>query len=152
MVNQGYAPMSYQGYAYNDAQMYPQMDYGYSDYEYSNQSQMVDVPDSYHVGEYHAPVSFKDRDKQWVNSQNPQKYTIELADDEKAAAVAKKLYQAPKSDRSAQVQYQKNGKSYYKGVYGSYDSPEAAQKALDGLPTDIKQGAGVKNWGSVQGN
>jgi hypothetical protein len=152
MVDQGYSTIGYQRYDYHDAQLYSQMDYGYSDYGYQNQSQGVDVPDSYHVGESHAPVSFKDRDKQWVSSQNPQGYTIELADDEKAAAVAKKLYQAPKTDRRAQIQYQKNGKPYYKGVYGSYDSQEAAEKALDQLPPEVKQGAGVKNWSNVQGN
>jgi septal ring-binding cell division protein DamX len=115
-------------------------------------SQGVVVPDSYHVGEYHSPVSFKDRDKGWVSSQNPQGYTIELADDQKASKVAQKLYKAPKNDRMAQVRYQKNGKPYYKGVYGTYNSPEAAQKALDQLPAELKQGAGVKSWGSVQEN
>ena len=143
---------SYTSYTYDSSQIYPQ-NYSINNYGYQNQpSQPVSVPDSYHVGEYHSPVSFKDRDRSWVSSQNPQGYTIEVADDEKASKVAQKLYKAPKNDRMAQVKYQRNGKEYYKGLYGTYDSPEAAQKALDALPPDIKQGAGVKNWGSVQGN
>jgi hypothetical protein len=147
---------TYTSYTYDSNHMYPQYySSGYygGNYGYKNQSsQPVSVPDSYHVGAYHSPVSFKDRDKTWVSSQNPQGYTIEVADDEKASKVAGKLYKAPKSDRRAQVKYQRDGKEYYKGLYGTYDSPEAAQKALDALPPEIKQGAGVKNWGSVQGN
>lgn len=143
---------SYTSYAYDESQLYPQ-NYRMSNFGYQDQpSRRVAVPDSYHVGEYHSPVSFKDRDRNWVSSQNPQGYTIEVANDEKASAVAKKLYKAPKNDRMAQVKYQKNGKEYYKGLYGTYDSAEAAQKALEALPPDIKQGAGVKNWSSVQEN
>ncbi|KTD75279.1 SPOR domain-containing protein [Legionella waltersii] len=143
----------YQLYTYDNSQLYPQDYYTVRSYTYTDQSsQGVVVPDSYHVGEYHSPVSFKDRDKGWVSSQNPQGYTIELADDQKASKVANKLYKAPKNDRMAQVRYQKNGKQYYKGVYGTYNSPEAAQKALEQLPDEVKQGAGVKSWGSVQEN
>lgn len=141
-------------YTFNDKRMvYPQNDYSMSQYTYTPQAtESVEVPDSYHVGAYHSPVSFKDRDRDWVKNQNPQKYTIELADGDKAAQVAKKLYKTPKNDRMGQVQYYKNGKTYYKGLYGSYDSPEAAQKALNAMPSDIKSGAQVKNWGNVQGS
>lgn len=154
MVYDDYNAASYQTYTYDNTQLYPQADYRFYNYGYQNgagQSE-VSVPDSYHVGEYHSPVSFKDRDRNWVTGQNPQGYTIQIADDEKAAKVAQKLYKAPKSDRRAQVKYQRNGKAYYKGLYGTYDNAEAAQKALDELPPDIKQGAGVTNWGNVQNN
>ena len=145
---------SYQTYTYDQSQLYPQDSYRFNSYYQGpgSSSQTVTVPDSYHVGAYHSPVSFKDRDRTWVSSQNPQGYTIEVADGEKASQVAQKLYKAPKNDRMAQVKYQRNGKAYYKGLYGTYDSAESAQKALDALPPEIKQGAGVKNWGSVQSN
>lgn len=150
--NEGYSP-SYQTYTYDNSQLYPQTGYTYdSSYRYSSSDQMVTVPNSYHVGEYHSPVSFKDRDKTWVSDQNPQGYTIELAEGEKAAQVAQKLYKTPKNDRMAQVKYQANGKAYYKGVYGTYPDAASAQKALDSLPTDVKQGASVKNWSSLQQN
>lgn len=151
-------PTAYETYAYDNSQFYPTVDYRMANYGSNSQpykgqgSGNVVVPDSYHVGAYHSPVSFKDRDKNWVRSQNPQGYTIEVADNAKASQVAQALYKAPKSDRRAQVKYYRNGQTYYKGVYGSYDSPEAAQKALDSLPAEIKQGAGVKNWSSVQGS
>lgn len=140
-------------YTYNDSRMYyPQNYYNMSEYTYSPKAtKSVEVPESYHVGAYHSPVSFKDRDRDWVKNQSPQKYTIELGDGEKASEVANKLYKTPKNDRMGQVEYKKAGKSYYKGLYGSYENAEAAQKALDALPADVKQGAEVKNWGNVQG-
>lgn len=148
--NEGYTP-SYTTYTYDNSQLYPPVNVNQynSTYKYSEQ---VTVPDSYHVGEFHSPVSFKDRDKNWVSGQNPQSYTIEIAEGEKAAEVAQKLYKAPKTDRMAQVKLNSNGKSYYKGVYGTYPDADSAQKALNALPNDIKQGASVKNWSSVQQN
>ena len=82
--------------------------------------------------------------------QNAQGYTIELADGDKAAQVAGALYKAPKNQRTAEVKYQQGGKTYYKGLYGSYPSYDAAQQALSTLPADVKQKAGIKSWGSVQ--
>ncbi|KTC68285.1 hypothetical protein Lbir_2887 [Legionella birminghamensis] len=110
------------------------------------------VPDSYYTGGNNRPVSHKDQDRNWVHNQNPQGYTIEIADGEKASQVAGKLYKAPKTDRTAEIKYYRDGKAYYKGVYGSYGTQEEAEKALNALPDDIKQGAGIKNWGSVQGS
>jgi hypothetical protein len=139
---------------------YPSEDYArYTQYSYPRSSNIeiyqsrkqVVVPESYHVGQFHSPMPVKDMDKSWVSNQNPNGYTIELADDAEASVVAQKLYKAPKNQRMGQVPYQRNGKRYYKGLYGSYESPEAAKKALDGLPQDLKDKAGVKSWGSVQG-
>ena len=48
--------------------------------------------------------------------------------------------------------FHRDGKSYYKGLYGSYSSKEEAQKALDALPADVKKEAGIKNWSNVQSN
>jgi septal ring-binding cell division protein DamX len=73
-----------------------------------------------------------------------------LAAGKKASQVASKLQQAPKSNRRAQVKYQRNGQNYYKGVYGSYSSYQAAQQALNSLPANVRQGAKIKSWGSVQ--
>jgi len=145
----------YQTYTYDQTQFYPQGNHQMDNYGSANPSSpsgAVTVPESYHVGEFHSPVSFKDRDRNWVSSQNPQGYTIEVADGDKASQVAKKLHNTPKNDRMAQIKYQHNGKAYYKGLYGTYDNAKAAQKALDSLPPEIRQGADVKNWGSVQNN
>ena len=113
-------------------------------------SKGVAVPETYHVGADHAPVPAKDRDRTWVSEQNPEGYTIEIADGDKAAQVANQLVQAPKKERAAEVQYFRNGGQYYKGLYGSYSTEEAAKQALDALPDNLKQQAGVKSWRDVQ--
>lgn len=145
----------YQSYTYNHVSWYsPNTNYSNAvDYTYQEKPQSrVNVPETYHVGAFHSPLSAKDRDRNWVSQQNSQGYTIEIADDEKASQVAKKLYQIPKNEPMAEVNYQRGGKQYYKGLYGSYNSPEEAQKALNALPEDIKKGAGIKNWSNVKSN
>lgn len=107
--------------------------------------------DSYYVGDRTSPVSHKDVDKEWVRSQNPNAYTIEISDEEKASHVASKLQQVPKNDRSAEIKYNRqDGSSSYKGVYGSFNNYEEAQKAYNNLPEDIKQGANIKTWNNIQ--
>lgn len=97
-------------------------------------------------------VSHKDIDRNWVNEQNPNHFTIQVDESEKAAQVASKLQKAPKGDRMAEIKAYREGKTFYKGVYGSYNNYDEAQKALNNLPDDIKQGASVKHWGSIQEN
>ncbi|MBA3536294.1 MAG: SPOR domain-containing protein [Tatlockia sp.] len=137
----------YQPYQYQDTGYY-------SSYDYSNSysESKARVPDSHYTGSYRSPTSHKDMDRNWVNSQNPKAYTIQIGEGEKASQVAGKLYKAPKSDRSAEIRYNRDGRSYYKGVYGSYNNLDDAQKALNNLPPEIKQEADIKSWSSVQEN
>ncbi len=148
---------NYQPYDYQTTPLYPE---GYDntvvysspyDTRYESKQDVV-VPESYHVGAYQSPTPSKDLDKNWVNSQNPMGYTIQIADDEKASHVASTLQKAPKSEHMAEVKYQRDGKAYYKGLYGTYPNYDAASKALGSLPDDVKQNAGIKTWGSVQQN
>ena len=150
--NNGAYDSTYNSYSSQaGTQLYPE---GYENAAaYTNtvpEKKEVVVPESYHVGTYQSPTSFKDRDSSWVSSQNPQGYTIELANGEKPAEVAGVLQKAPKTERMAEVKYQNQGKAYYKGIYGSYPSFDAAQQALNSLPEDIRKSADVKTWGSVQ--
>lgn len=145
----------YQPYQYPESQFYSQnymQTYnGVNDYaDERPRSSEVNVPNSYYVGSNYSPARAKDADRTWVDKQSPQHYTIVVADDEKPARVATKLYQLPKKDRAAEVKYQRNGKSYYQGVYGSYSSKEDAEKALRTLPDEVKQQAKVNDWNSVQ--
>ncbi|WP_131781393.1 SPOR domain-containing protein [Legionella gresilensis] len=147
----GYNDMRYYSQIYSQGVNYTE----YNDINDINAANMysgreVKVPESYHVGAYHSPTRAKDRDRNWVSNQNPQGYTIEIADGEKPAQVAKKLYLAPKNDRMAEIKYQRDGRDYYKGLYGSYSSKEDAEKALNNLPAELKQGANIKDWSSIQ--
>ena len=110
-------------------------------------TQRVSVPESYHLGMNSTPVASKDEDKRWIDGQNPQGYTIEVAEDSKPAAVANTLQKTPKNERAAEVQSQHGS---YLGVYGSYPTREAAENKLNGLPDDIKRNAKIKNWQNIQ--
>ena len=145
---------SAQSYDYQTSPLYPEgydntVVYGNTHYP---SQQTVIVPDSYHVGAFQSPTASKDLDKTWVSSQNPMGYTIQIADDEKAARVAGTLQKAPKNEHMAEVKYQRDGKAYYKGLYGTYPDQDAANKALSALPEDVKQSAAIQTWGSVQQN
>jgi hypothetical protein len=139
-----YTSYGYQPYQYQDIGYYR------SDYSNGYSESTVTVPDSHYAGSYRSPTSHKDMDRNWVNSQNPKSYTIQIGESEKASQIAGRLYKAPKSDRSAEIKYNRDGRSYYKGVYGSYNNLDDAQKALNNLPAEIKQGADIKPWSSVQ--
>lgn len=146
--------INYPAYSPNDtSQLYLQDTFNETNYKYTNPTvskKGVVVPESYYIGERRSPVSFHDQDEAWINSQNPEAYTIELAEGDKASAVAEVLYKAPKKDRMAQVKSERNGKEYYRGVYGTFSNAAEAQKALDELPSDMKEKALIKNWGSLQ--
>lgn len=134
----------------DDNKLYPESYEGDTFVPSSSERPEVIAPEPIDVGPSRHPVSHKDLDKEWVSHQNAQSYTIELATGEKPADVAKTLYQAPKTDRTAQIKVQQQGRAYYKGVYGSFPTQEAAQQAMSTLPQDIKQNAQIQTWGSIQ--
>jgi septal ring-binding cell division protein DamX len=110
----------------------------------------VVVPETYHVREATPQQAFKSRDINWVNNQNPQGYTIELASGSQAASVNATLQKAPRTERMAAVKVKQNGQDSYQGIYGTFSSQEAAQAALNKLPEELKQNASIKSWHSVQ--
>lgn len=141
---------SYQTHTNQNSMLYPE---GYDTQVTAvdvPEKQSVVVPETYHVSAYHSPTPSKDVDRGWIDSQNPQGYTIELADGDKPSQVSGALSKAPKRERMAEVKYQHEGKTYYKGLYGSYSNYDEAQNALNALPDDVKSGAGIKAWGNVQ--
>jgi hypothetical protein len=142
----------YPTYVYDENMMYPIS--GQSDdvasYQYSS-SPAVNVPDSYYAGGYRSPVKHNDKDKEWVQSQKSSAYTIEIGDSEKPAEVAGKLQQTPKTERMAEIKYYRDGKPHYKGVFGTFDNQESAEKALKSLPVEVQKGASVKAFTHVQG-
>ncbi|MCR9192318.1 MAG: SPOR domain-containing protein [Gammaproteobacteria bacterium] len=131
-----------------DTPLYPEgYDSNYGSNGSNRGSKTVVVPESYHLGASNSPVASKDADRQWVDTQSPNGYTIQIAHDQKPAPVAKKLYKAPKTERSAEVKSQSGS---YLGLYGSYPTREAAESQLNALPDDLKNNAQIKHWGIVQ--
>lgn len=109
----------------------------------------VAVPASYYLATG-VPQSHQNADKNWIDQQNASGYTIELDNNERASVVAKTLQEAPKNERMAQIQYDKNGKPMYLGVYGSFLNKEAAKAALEKLPPEMREKAKIKSWNNVQ--
>lgn len=107
----------------------------------------VVVPQSYHMGATNSPPTAKDEDKQWVASQNPNGYTIQIKQDDKPASVARSLQQMPKNERSVEVRSQSGS---YLGLHGSYTNQEEATAQLNNLPSSVKDQAQIKNWESIQ--
>ncbi|MCC5791531.1 MAG: SPOR domain-containing protein [Legionellaceae bacterium] len=145
----------YQGHTYGDYEERIDPEYGqYSDDQQRNmeeqRSSRVSVPDSYHVGSRHSPERHQSRDNSWIRSQNPQGYTIQLAEGAKASAVAAALTRAPKRDRMATLKSFENGQVYFRGLYGSYHRYDEAKQALEALPEDLRGQAQIKKWSSVQ--
>ena len=112
----------------------------------------VRVKPGYHFtsSDGNTPVSHKRRDSNWIQQQNPQAYTIEVGRGQGAAQVAKALYQAPKTERSAQMKYQSGDGQKSTGVYGTYNSREEAEAALSKLPSGVRGQAKVSKWKEVQ--
>src|SRR5437868_6614663 len=73
---------SFQSY-YTSYQPYRYQDTRFDDYSGYSQTTAT-VPDSYYTGPLHSPTSHKDMDRNWVNSQNPKAYTIQIGESEKA--------------------------------------------------------------------
>ncbi len=140
-------------HATNETLLYPE---GYENpVQYSlpntpTEAEPVVVPESFHISQHKAPVKAKDMDERWVMSQNPSYYTIELAEGAHAAQVANVLYQAPKNERSAEINGKRQGQAYYQGVYGSYANEAEAQEHINTLPNDLKQNAHIKRWSTIQ--
>lgn len=150
---QGYTYDEYDGY-YGPDSMYfygsggsqQQGYYGQNQPQKNNQGNQITVPNSYYSGGYNSPEPSQTRDEQWVSRQNPNGYTIQISQGNKAYQVAKDLMKAPKSNRTAAVPTA----SGYVGVYGSYPTYEQAQHAYDNLPANLRKNATIKSWGSVQ--
>lgn len=111
----------------------------------AGQSSRIERPESRSV------VSPKQADLTWVSEQSPETYTIEVGDADKAYLVAGQLARAPKKERTAQVKYSRQGRYFYKGLYGSFSSQQAAHEALEALPAELRQTSRIESWGNVQG-
>ncbi len=104
----------------------------------------------YHFTDASNPTSHKSRDKGWIHKQAPGHYTIMMGEGKSPAEVAKLLHKSPKKNRAAQYKFHHGGNKASSGVWGSYNSPEAAQRAMSSLPEHVRKSAKVKKWGYVQ--
>lgn len=88
----------------------------------------------------------RDSDLIWVSEQPSGHYTIQLDRSGNASAVAKRLYQAPKVERRAEIAT----RSGYVGVLGSFETVASAEQLLATLPDDLRKDAKIVQWREVQ--
>lgn len=92
------------------------------------------------------PTRARDSDLTWVSEQPSGHYTIQLDRSGNASDVAKRLYQAPKVERRAEVAT----RSGYVGVLGSFESVASAEQILATLPEDLRKDAKIVQWREIQ--
>lgn len=92
------------------------------------------------------PIRPRESDLYWVNQQPSEGYTIELARSVNASEVAKHLQKAPKTERRGEISTSQG----YIGVFGSFNSENAAAQALANLPEEVRKDAKVVQWRNIQ--
>lgn len=83
------------------------------------------------------------RREQWVMSQNPENYTLQIGSVTSEKDMQKFLRQTGVEQRTAYIQVEIDGVTRYNALYGVYASYEEAQQAAEGLPPTLRQ---VKPW------
>lgn len=103
------------------------------------------VPENVHE----VQVSIPQGDDVWISQQASTAYTIELVDDISPTLIANQFLQTPQSEHHAQFRYLKNGTTHYKGIYGSFNTEEDAQAAMQALPAQLKSQARIIQFGRL---
>jgi DamX protein len=90
-------------------------------------------------------------DEGWLLGQAPENYTVQLfgSHDRQAAERFKETHRV--KDRLATYRTNRDGKDWYVVVTGSYTSRDAAQRAIQALPAEVKRNnPWPRNLASVQ--
>ncbi len=77
--------------------------------------------------------------EEWVASQNPRHYTLQLASSTNKKLIQKYYEENKLSGQAGYYRSLREGEEWYALVYGSYGSVHEAKAAIDNLPTDLKK-------------
>ncbi len=98
-----------------------------------------------------APTVDTGPDAAWIWSQDPARYTIQLAAGSNEAAVIQVKQQETLPDELAVAKALRNGKPWFVLVYGSFASKESARDTISRLPASLRQsGPWVRSFSSLQ--
>ncbi len=98
-----------------------------------------------------APAVDAGPDTAWIWSQDPARYTIQLAAGSSEAAVLRVKQQVTLPDELAVAKALRNGKSWFVLVYGSFSTKESARDTIGRLPASLRQsGPWVRSFSSLQ--
>lgn len=77
--------------------------------------------------------------QQWVASQNPGHYTLQLASSTNQALIKKYYSENALQGKAGYYSSMRQGERWYALVYGSYDSVYEAKAAIANLPEDLRK-------------
>lgn len=98
-----------------------------------------------------APAVDAGPDAAWIWSQDPARYTIQLAAGTSEAAVLRVKQQVTLPDELAVAKALRNGKAWFVLVYGSFSTKESARDTIGRLPASLRQsGPWVRSFSSLQ--
>jgi DamX protein len=90
-------------------------------------------------------------DETWLLGQQAENHTVQLFGSFDAQAAERFKQQQRLKDRLAIYRTRRDGREWYVVVMGSYGSRDAARKAIQGLPNEVKRwNPWPKSLGSVQ--
>jgi DamX protein len=90
-------------------------------------------------------------DAAWIWSQDPTRYTIQLAAAGNEAAVLAVKQQVSLPDELAVAKALRDGEPWFVLVYGSFPSKESARDTINRLPSELKQsGPWARSFSSLQ--
>ena len=75
----------------------------------------------------------------WVSSQNPKYYTLQLASSTNEKLISKYYNENSLEGKAGYYKSRREGEEWYALVYGAYPSVSDAKAAIDKLPADLKK-------------
>jgi septal ring-binding cell division protein DamX len=101
-----------------------------------------------------APIGPADngiKGRDWIDSQDPQHYTVQLIAVGSEAAAVRFIHNRHLEGEAAYYAQTRNGKPWYSVIYGSYPDREAARQALRRLPPALSSASPwVRRFGDIQ--
>ncbi len=77
--------------------------------------------------------------EQWIASQNPKFYTLQLASSTNQRLIAKYFEQNALEGKAGYYRSMREGEQWYALVYGAFSSVHEAKAAIDALPADLRK-------------
>lgn len=113
--------------------------------------QQVMLPEEEKQKRATGPTTDSGSDAAWIWSQDPARYTIQLAAGSNEAAVIQVKRQETLPDELAVAKTLRNGKPWFVLVYGSFASKASARDTIGRLPASLRQsGPWVRSFSSLQ--
>lgn len=96
-------------------------------------------------------ASFSTGPEEWVTTQNPNYYTLQLASSTNKALIEKYYGENDLIGKAGYYRSRRAGEDWYALVYGAYPSMQEANAAIVNLPADLKKWSPwVRNIKSIQ--